>query len=213
MLIDHIGAIFFPSELWIRAIGRLSMPLFAYSLAIGFRYCNLNNKLENYIKKLSIFTLISQLPFSLAFNTSSFNIGFTWCIAFLVLLIYTRFSKTTLQKILFPLIPLIFLFFLRDIIKFDYFIYGAIMPLFMYITYVENKIKEKYLFLIMILLFGFFLYLKGASISSYIQGFSVFAIPIISICNKSSIKINLNKNFYYIFYPAHLLVLYLIHLL
>lgn len=187
------------------------MPLFAYSLAIGFGYCSLNNKLENYIKKLLVFTLVSQIPFSLAFNTTSFNIGFTWCVAFLILLIYTKFSKTTFQKILFPLIPLIFLFFLRNFIKFDYSIYGAIIPLFMYITYVENKIKEKHLFLIMILLFGFFLCLSGTSIYTYIQGISIFSIPLINICNKSSIKINLNKNFYYIFYPTHLLLLYLIH--
>ena len=28
MLIDHIGAIFFPGVLWIRAIGRLSFPIY-----------------------------------------------------------------------------------------------------------------------------------------------------------------------------------------
>ena len=38
MIIDHIGVIFFPSMLIFRIIGRLSMPLFAYSLAKGFKY-------------------------------------------------------------------------------------------------------------------------------------------------------------------------------
>lgn len=30
MAIDHIGLVFFSSELWIRVIGRLAFPIFAF---------------------------------------------------------------------------------------------------------------------------------------------------------------------------------------
>lgn len=38
MLVDHIGLVFFPHLLWIRMIGRLSMPLFAYAVATGYYF-------------------------------------------------------------------------------------------------------------------------------------------------------------------------------
>ena len=30
MIIDHVGAIFFPQFIWLRYIGRLSMPIYAF---------------------------------------------------------------------------------------------------------------------------------------------------------------------------------------
>ena len=38
MTIDHIGFIFFPQVWWLRAIGRLAFPIFAYMIAEGCRY-------------------------------------------------------------------------------------------------------------------------------------------------------------------------------
>lgn len=36
MLVDHVGLAFFPEADWLRAVGRLAMPLFCYLLAAGF---------------------------------------------------------------------------------------------------------------------------------------------------------------------------------
>ena len=38
MFIDHLGVLIFPNEPWLRDIGRLSMPLFAFMIAEGCRY-------------------------------------------------------------------------------------------------------------------------------------------------------------------------------
>lgn len=38
MLIDHVGLMFFPNQLWMRAVGRLAFPIFAFFIAEGFRY-------------------------------------------------------------------------------------------------------------------------------------------------------------------------------
>ena len=38
MVIDHIGYMFFPKVIWIRKVGRLSFPIFAFFVAEGFFY-------------------------------------------------------------------------------------------------------------------------------------------------------------------------------
>ena len=62
MLVDHIGYIFFPEQLIWRLIGRISMPLFAYSIARGYEYSRQKNTIPRYVKKLAAFAAVSQLP-------------------------------------------------------------------------------------------------------------------------------------------------------
>ena len=79
MLIDHIGACFFPSQLWLRAIGRISIPLFAYGIAKGYGYSMEHGTFPNYLMRLLIFTLVSQPPYMLFTGSLwGWNIGFTW---------------------------------------------------------------------------------------------------------------------------------------
>ncbi len=52
MLIDHAGLILFGNETWMRAVGRLAFPLYAFFIAEGFRYTK--NRLRYF---LSIFLL------------------------------------------------------------------------------------------------------------------------------------------------------------
>jgi hypothetical protein len=62
MLIDHIGLVYYPDELWLRAIGRLAMPIFAYLIAQGYIHSSDTNR---YLKRLALFAVISQIPFVL----------------------------------------------------------------------------------------------------------------------------------------------------
>jgi hypothetical protein len=63
MFIDHIGLFFFPNIYWFRVIGRLAFPLFAWLIANGAKHTH--DSIE-YLKRLYIFALISQIPFFLA---------------------------------------------------------------------------------------------------------------------------------------------------
>ena len=36
MLADHIGYLFFPQALWMRCVGRLAFPIFAFQVAEGW---------------------------------------------------------------------------------------------------------------------------------------------------------------------------------
>ncbi len=85
MIIDHIGYALFPQNILMRTIGRLSFPLFAYQMAIGFSHTK--NK-PKHILKLLLFACLCQFPHFLL--TSSLHIGnfpniiFTFVLALLI---------------------------------------------------------------------------------------------------------------------------------
>ena len=59
MVIDHVGAVFFPTIHILRYLGRLSFPIFAFCISEGFYYTKSKTK---YLLKLLIFAIISE-PF------------------------------------------------------------------------------------------------------------------------------------------------------
>jgi hypothetical protein len=63
MIIDHIGLFFFPDAFFLRIIGRLSFPLFAWLIANGAH--NTRN-IDKYLIRLGVFAVISQTPYMLA---------------------------------------------------------------------------------------------------------------------------------------------------
>ena len=64
MAVDHIGYVFFPDKMWLRIIGRIAFPLFAYCLATG---CIYTKNPKKYAIRLLIFSFVSQPFYSLAF--------------------------------------------------------------------------------------------------------------------------------------------------
>ena len=87
MLIDHIGAGLYPTEIWFRLIGRLAFPIFAFLICEGF--CHTRN-VKRYAVRLGIFALISEIPFNLLhgdhfFDPDAQNIFFTLLIGLLTI--------------------------------------------------------------------------------------------------------------------------------
>ncbi len=72
MLLDHIGYILgndawgiLPfNSIYLRLIGRIAFPLFAFSVANGWKYTKSRSK---YFENLCLFAIISQIPFTLTF--------------------------------------------------------------------------------------------------------------------------------------------------
>lgn len=59
MIVDHVGAVFFPGALWMRVVGRIAFPLFAWGIAIGAEH---TRSMPRYALRLLILLIVSQ-PF------------------------------------------------------------------------------------------------------------------------------------------------------
>jgi hypothetical protein len=202
MTVDHIGVILYPEFTVLRFIGRLSFPLFAYLLILGIE--NTRN-IRNYFTRLFIFALISQVPFFLALGYGAFdslNIFFTLSSG----LLFIHFLK---KGSLFALVPL----FASLVLPFDYGIYGIAVIGCMYIL----KENTKFGVVSLVLLNTLFL------VPWSIQFLSISAIPLIVLHKNGSLNITREiteeftiplwrKYFFYVYYPLHLALLYIIQL-
>ena len=65
MIIDHIGAVFFPDVLILRVIGRVAFPIFAFFVAEGYYY---TKSKKRYVITMLICMVISWAPFVLCFG-------------------------------------------------------------------------------------------------------------------------------------------------
>jgi hypothetical protein len=92
MLIDHMGYVLFPGQFWMRIVGRIAFPLFAWYVARGFDRTRSRGR---YLLRLLGWGLISQLPFVMLFYGGHWaspasllagtNVLFTFALALLAL--------------------------------------------------------------------------------------------------------------------------------
>lgn len=59
MICDHLGAAFFPREMWMRVVGRIAFPLYAWGVAVGAEH---TRSLERYALRLFALGVVAQ-PF------------------------------------------------------------------------------------------------------------------------------------------------------
>lgn len=202
MVIDHAGYIFFPHMIGFRLMGRLSMPLFAYSIARGYAHSWENKTLTRYLRNLAIFTVIAQLPYSMMMGLK-LNIGATWVLSLLLLMILGGDKKLSSRDFLACLMVGAAAFFL----KVDYGLYGVITPTIMYFFLIKNYDSFKTLNG-MVISWAFYVMIQRGSL---IQIAACAAIPILAVVIPVDNRIRLPKWFFYAFYPTHILVLLAIH--
>ena len=209
MTIDHIGGAFFPQYPAFRWIGRIAFPLFCYCLTVGMLY---THDIKKYVLRLFAFAIISQPFWILAFNSDdilgnifNLNIFFTLVVS---LLSTWGFKEKKWWLFIAGLI-------LLNLVNFDYAMTGLILMLIFYLT--RNKpVIGLIIYIITYLpaLNGYMedpLALKIMGHAIGFEIFSIFALPFIYI--KTNFNIKISKWFFYIYYPAHLFVIFLIQLI
>ncbi len=219
MTVDHIAFMFVApgSVLYfvMRLIGRMTAPIMAFMLAEGFRYTRSRTK---YLLRLSAFALISQpfycrmlfghAPVNVLEYLMHWNVMFTLAVALLSLM---------LLKSRLPQIPrMIFIGISISLAQFgdwSYLIPAWTIIFFCY--YKRDNRKLIVLYSLASVMLQTLLYLNGFdsfALFSFQYGTLLALIPILMYNGeRGNIRHkNLNRWFFYVYYPAHMAVLLLI---
>lgn len=201
MLCDHIAVVLVSAkndpQLYniLRMIGRISFPIFCFMITEGFRYTSDRKK---YFLRLLLFAVISEIPFDLAVSGSFLdikqqNVIWTLLIGFLVL---TEIEKYK-DKIYLQIICITAGSVIAFLMKVDYIFYGILIISVFYLCREEHY--KMFIILMFLLMF------QGEA-----ESFGILSIPFIMAYDSDKKEKKLPKYFFYVFYPLHLMVLYLI---
>jgi hypothetical protein len=186
MVIDHLGYLFFPDQEWMRAVGRLAMPLFAYAIARGYFYSSRKGTDRRYLLQLALLALISQLPF-VVFYPGALNMVFTWTLAVLCLMMPLLTPVWVLAAFLFPV---------------EYGPFIVLLPVAIY--YLWFKLRNGWLTMGASSLL---IVLCAVSFDWPLQILGIAGVGVALLLERWDGLVRLNKWFFYAFYPAHIAVL------
>ena len=213
MTIDHIGVVFgTPFYNLLRAVGRLSFPIFAFLLTEGYVH---TKSFSKYFLRLLVLAVISEIIYDYVFYErfiylGANNIFFTLALGLFTLFLLDksrclvkRYFKDKIDLII--ILPITYLLIvvimglIAEFLSFSYGMLGILIISFFYLF--KNN------FLLMVI---------SVSISTLILGepmqyFSLFSLILIYFYNKKLGK--KCKIFFYLYYPLHILVLGLIKML
>lgn len=222
MTLDHIAFTFVPSgtalHYILHLIGKTTAPIMCYFLAEGFRYTHDRKK---YFIRLLLFAVISQpvyyiyvyggAPDSVLQFIRSLNFLFTLVLAFICLVILTD-SKLHMMAKAILIAATITLAQFAD--------WGYIIPVWTIIFFFFNKDKYKMLVAfiaatIIILPYTFLKNFESFAAFSYNYGALLALIPIKLYSGErdrsnTPLKKEINRWFFYIYYPLHMMIIFII---
>ena len=192
MLIDHIGAILFPTMIGFRIIGRLSFPIFCFLLVEGFHH---TRDVKKYMVRLGVFALISEIPYDLAFRNVFIefqrqNVFFTLLLGVGLMYVLQRTNRMYI-KVCYILLAMWAA--LAAGMSYDY---RGILLIMIYYYFRNNQTAKLVL---------------GSAWNFLWTGVQQFgALAGIPIALYNGEKGKSMKYMFYVFYPVHLLILYFI---
>lgn len=210
MLIDHMGAILFPQILALRIIGRLAFPIYAFMIAQGCRHTR--NKLR-YFLGVFLLGLFCQGVYAIFSPVDRLNILLTFSASILLLycVLWLESSAEKSQWLhvtaaaLCLVVTALVVYYVNLKLHFDYGLWGCLAAVLAGLFPTEKKSP------LPVLRLGIAL-LGTAHTSGSIQLYSLLALPLLLCYSGHRGKYKM-KYFFYIFYPAHLALLYGVSLL
>ena len=211
MLVDHIGAVivqrtmsmqgfdhdFWSSLYWpLRNIGRLAFPIFCFLLVEGFVH---TSDIKKYVRRMLIFAVISEIPFNLGVTGDLFNLNYQnvfWelTLGMVALICLKKIEEGDLNyglQVVLRLAVIGAVAFGAEMLNLDYGMNGIISIVALYV-FRQNRILQ--------LLVG--------AISFMWERIAPLSFLLLAFYNgKRGRRI---KYAFYAFYPAHLLILYII---
>lgn len=214
MFCDHIGDAFIGKLTFLNYIGRLAFPIFCFQIVQGYIH---THDIKKYILRLSLFALISQIPFMLfyhiVFDSFAINVIFTLLFGLFTILIYDKYNKSV------GVCSCLLLGIIAQVCQFDYGFFGVFI-IFMFYVLRNKKTAMSLVFALAVLIrYSIPLLQYGLSLSylfsngkySMMVYSTIFSIVPILFYNGKKGKDA--KYLFYIFYPVHLLILSIISII
>ncbi|WP_291581737.1 TraX family protein [Clostridium sp. UBA6640] len=210
MLIDHIGFVLFPQYLFLRVIGRIAFPIFAYLITEGYMH---THSIKKYSIRLLIFALISQVPYMLTFRGTQLNIFFTLFIGLMALYATDyEFSENQLLNKILKVIVVSAIVISSYIFCAEYGIYGVLTILAFKLfknNFTKLIIVQIIINIVHIAPFYKYIFINGnLNLRLFLQCASLLSLIFIKKYNGEKGKSF--KYAFYAFYPVHILLLYII---
>lgn len=234
MLLDHIG--FITGNMFLRAIGRIAFPIFVYLICNGFRHTSCRWR---YALRLAIFALASQIPFSLlcsnSFTYNSGNVFFTLLAALSCIWATDLLRSNKIGK-WFCWLPVVLLcgFYQVGWLRSDYGGRGVVLAIIFYL-FDGKKWWQRLVVAVLSLAAVFYNQLTAVGMTLLLEGtvtiltlsqwdlwqlFSLGSLPLIFLYNgkkgpqpENKFAAKMMQISFYLFYPLHMLILWLIAVL
>lgn len=211
MTIDHIGAYILPDQLWLRMIGRLSFPIYAFLIAEG--YVHTRNR-THFALRLFGFGMVTQLLFMM-FDVPFVNVLFTFFFGVMAMICYDKGWSWAIAGIV----------LLAMFANPDYSYYGVFTVLLFY-HFRSTRSYQMIAFGILTLLFtcmpllaqpqliGIILGNLSTYYGFFVQLLALFSIPFLLAYDGKkgeplirTMPSFITKYFFYIYYPLHIIIL------
>ena len=216
MLIDHIGVWFFPDVEVFRILGRIAFPIFAYMIAEGCRYTKNRAK---YLGLIAAMAVAFQIVYFVAMESLYQGILVTFSLAIITIysidtLLHTKKIGHCLLAVAALAAVAFFVFVLPILLKetdfdLDYGVWGILLPVAVY--FLPNRLWR-------VIGMGILLVIRAIhecfvpNSLGLLQWFSLVPILLLALYNGERGRAKM-KYVFYIFYPAHLVILYAIEMI
>ncbi len=199
MLLDHIGAALAPGALWLRIIGRIAFPIYCFLLVEGVHHTRHPGR---YALRLAVGMVLSELPFDMLFygrwTWGHQNVMVTLLLAFGMALAMKN-TKSPLVKLLAVAATAV----LAELLRTDYAGFGILVAA----LFVLVRDSEFRLPLLALGLPALALLTGHADVELFYVG---AVIPIAFYSGRKATASPAAQWAFYLFYPAHLTVLWVI---
>ena len=202
MTVDHMGLMLFPDSMWMRLVGRLAFPIYAYMIAEG---CCHTRSIGRYLCSLGAMAVVCQLAYFFAMGSLYQCVMVTFSLSVALVWVLRWGLSRGLPGRLVGIAAVLLTLFLTEILPLilpdtdyavDYGFIGVMLPVVLCLC----KTKAQRLWAAAILL--------GLMCINSWQGqwFCLLSLPLLALYNGSRGRRGMKWIFYF-YYPAHLLLL------
>lgn len=207
MTLDHVGYALFPEVLWLRILGRLAFPIYAFMIAEGCRH---TRSMFRYFCAMALMAGLCQIVYYVAMDSLYMCVLVTFSISIVLigLLKLAQKKGSAFFHLLFLAGVAAALFLCQGLptmlpgtdFAIDYGFIGVMLPVCLYCAK-DKASKSAVLALCLVLL---------ATVSQTpVQWYGLLAVPLLLLYNGRRGKWKM-KWFFYWFYPVHLALIQLV---